>query len=102
MKELLSYPLAGPRPSLHALLQTALIIGVFLAFGVLALRHVGGSGFLADQADQLQFFERFLRLDPNGLRGPVMSGPDPPTRTIGPRCSGSPCSSGSASTPCRR
>jgi hypothetical protein len=70
---------AGP-----ALVQAGLAAAIFLLFASLALRHVGESVFLADQADQLQFFERFLRFDPTGLWGPIMSSPDPPTRSLGP------------------
>jgi hypothetical protein len=72
------------RPSLHTLLQAAVALGVFMTFAVLAQRHVGGSVFLTDQADQLQFFERLLRLEPEGLWGPILTTPDPPTRSLGP------------------
>jgi hypothetical protein len=72
------------RPSVQTLFHAAVALGVFIAFGVLSMRHVGGSVFLSDQSDQLQFFERFLRFEPEGLWGPIMSSPDPPTRSLGP------------------
>src|SRR3954468_10277637 len=62
---------------------TAVLAGVaFVLFGQLALRHVGESYFLADQVDQLQKFEALLRLDPEGLWGPAMSGTA--ARALGP------------------
>lgn len=63
------------RPSTGWQLLTAALAAVaLLLFARLALRHVGESYFLADQVDQLQKFEALLRLDPEGLWGPVMSG----------------------------
>ena len=72
------------RPPAVVLVQAVAAAATFVIFASLAVRHVGGSVFLVDQADQLQFFERFLRLEPYGLLGPVMTGPDPPTRSAGP------------------
>src|SRR3954462_7735157 len=66
-----------------ALAATAVLAGVaVMVFGHLALRHVGESYFLADQVDQLQKFEALLRLDPEGLWGPAMSGTA--ARALGP------------------
>ena len=53
-----------------------------LLFGRLTLRHVGESYFLADQVDQLQKYEAALRLEPEGLWGPAMSGTA--ARALGP------------------
>ena len=72
------------RPAGPLLLQAVLTAATFILFGQLALRHVGESAFLSDQTDQLQLFERFLRLTPDGLLGGVMSGTAPPTRSVGP------------------
>ena len=72
------------RPAIRTLLHAAVALGVFVTFAVLTQRHVGGSVFLVDQADQLQFFERMLRFEPEGLWGPIMTSPGPPTRSIGP------------------
>jgi hypothetical protein len=84
-EKLLSYRTVKTLPPQTALaLQAGLIAAVFVVFAGLTLRHLGESVFLVDQADQLQFFERFLRLDPKGLAGPIMSSPDPPTRSLGP------------------
>lgn len=68
----------------RALLHGGLAAVVFVLLAPLTLRHVGESVFLVDQADQLQFFERFLRLEPTGWWGPMMTSPDPPTHAIGP------------------
>src|SRR4051812_16884186 len=66
-----------------AMAATAVLAGVaFVLFAQLALRHVGESYFLADQVDQLQKFEALLRLDPEGLWGPAMSGTA--ARALGP------------------
>jgi hypothetical protein len=51
-------------------------------FAWLTQRHVGQSYFLADQVDQLQKFEALLRLQPEGLLGPGMSGTQ--ARALGP------------------
>ena len=72
------------RPFARTLLPAVLALGVFVTFAVLTQRHVGGSVFLVDQADQLQFFERLLRFEPEGFWGPIMTSPGPPTRSIGP------------------
>jgi hypothetical protein len=53
-----------------------------LLFARLAQRHVGESYFLADQVDQLQKYEAALRLEPEGLWGPAMSGTQ--ARALGP------------------
>lgn len=66
------------------LVQTLLALLVFVLFSRLALRHVGESMFLADQADQLQNFEAFLRLAPDGLWGAIYGGTDPPAHSFGP------------------
>ena len=73
------------RPAVRTLLHAAVALGVFVAFAVLSQRHVGESVFLTDQSDQLQFFERLLRFEPEGLWGPILTTPDPPpTRSMGP------------------
>ena len=64
------------------LLNVVLAGAALLLFVRLALRHVGDSYFLADQVDQLQKFEALLRLDPDGLWGPAMSGTT--ARALGP------------------
>ena len=69
-------------PTSWQLLNAALAAVALLLFARLALRHVGESYFLADQVDQLQKFEALLRLDPEGLWGPVMSGTT--ARALGP------------------
>jgi len=71
------HPEASRRLLTGALAALALVL-----FARLALRHVGDSYFLADQVDQLQSFEALLRLDPEGLWGPVMSGTT--ARALGP------------------
>ncbi len=53
-----------------------------LLFALLTQRHVGESYFLADQVDQLQKYEAALRLEPEGLWGPAMSGTA--ARALGP------------------
>jgi hypothetical protein len=53
-----------------------------ILFAWLAQRHVGESFFLADQVDQLQKYEAALRLEPEGLWGPAMSGTS--ARALGP------------------
>ena len=68
----------------RALVLAGLTVAVFVVVAPLAQLHVGRSVFLSDQADQLQFFERFLRGEPAGLWGPIMSSPNPPTRSLGP------------------
>lgn len=60
----------------------ALVVVAVLPFARLTLRHVGESYFLADQVDQLQKYEAALRLDPEGLWGPAMSGTA--ARALGP------------------
>ena len=71
------------RVSTHASRITLVLATVaLLLFGRLSLRHVGESYFLADQVDQLQKFEAALRLDPEGLWGPAMSGTA--ARALGP------------------
>jgi hypothetical protein len=67
---------------LLARISDGLAIAALLVFACLAQRHVGGSFFLADQIDQLQSFEAALRLDPEGLWGPPMSGTS--ARALGP------------------
>jgi len=69
-------------PTSWQLLNAVLAAVAFLLFARLALRHVGESYFLADQVDQLQKFEALLRLEPEGLWGPVMSGTT--ARALGP------------------
>ena len=65
-------------------LQVALALVALVLFARLAVRHVGDSVFLADQADQLQNFEQLLRFEPDGLWGPVFQQTVPPARTFGP------------------
>lgn len=65
-------------------LQVVLALVAFVLFARLAVRHVGESVFLADQADQLQNFEQLLRFEPDGLWGPVFQQTMPPGRTLGP------------------
>jgi hypothetical protein len=65
---------------------TAATVGLgavaLVLFALLTLRHVGESYFLADQVDQLQKSEAALRLEPEGLWGPAMSGTS--ARALGP------------------
>lgn len=62
-----------PRPAANAASVTLGAVALLL-FAVLTQRHVGESSFLADQVDQLQKYEAALRLEPEGLWGPAMSG----------------------------
>jgi hypothetical protein len=59
-----------------------LAIIALILFARLTQRHVGESYFLADQVDQLQKYEAALRLEPEGLWGPAMSGTA--ARALGP------------------
>jgi hypothetical protein len=67
--------------SLRTLTLFLAVIGLLL-FARLAQRHVGESYFLADQVDQLEKYEAALRLEPEGLWGPAMSGTA--ARALGP------------------
>jgi hypothetical protein len=70
------------RPAAPVTATVVLGAAVLLLFANLTLRHVGESYFLADQVDQLQKYEAALRLEPEGLWGPVMSGTS--ARALGP------------------
>jgi hypothetical protein len=70
--------------SWHRSLQVVMALVACVLFARLAVRHVGESVFLSDQADQLQSFEQLLRFEPDGLWGPVFQQTDPPARMFGP------------------
>lgn len=55
-----------------------------VVFAWLTLRHIHDSVFLEDQTDQLQNFEALLRLQPEALLGPPMSGTRPTAHAFGP------------------
>jgi hypothetical protein len=70
------------RPSALTAATVTLGTVALLLLALLTLRHVGQSYFLADQVDQLQKYEAALRLEPEGLWGPAMSGTV--ARALGP------------------
>jgi hypothetical protein len=65
-------------------LHTVVTCAALLMFAWLTMRHVGEAPFLEDQVYQLQNFESLLRLRPEGLWGPVLSGTVPPAHALGP------------------